>query len=290
MEYELELEPLVEPEQQPEYDENLVYYGTAIGYRNTEYYLDIFKRFEDKGPGLSWHWPAFFVTFFWLLYRKMWGVAFLYFVMPLAFAVVASVLASVSTTALIVGYALLAFVVLAAFPLLANAMYYQHIRKQVALVKRTVAEKEVRLRMLAADGGTSGVLPFVTVASIVFAIIGVVATSAIPAYQGYLAQDRVFDAVSLGIEYEQLVEEYVRKNRQWPRYKSDLANAGRVTTPGIDSVTVKNGAIFIYFGGARPLNGTSLAFLPSLSGEKEIIWECLGIDIDESYLPQGCRF
>lgn len=52
---------------------------------NSEKYLKKFKGFEkSEGFSASWHWPAFLVPFFWLLYRKFYflavGVFFLSFI------------------------------------------------------------------------------------------------------------------------------------------------------------------------------------------------------------------
>lgn len=55
----------------PEYSDE-EYYRFFIG-PNPEKYLTHFKRFGETGDAFKpiWHWPAFFVPFFWLLYRKM---------------------------------------------------------------------------------------------------------------------------------------------------------------------------------------------------------------------------
>ena len=56
------------------------FYKAAVGHKNQDYYLRHFARFDSNGKvGVSWHWPAFFVTFYWFLYRKMWLNALLYF-------------------------------------------------------------------------------------------------------------------------------------------------------------------------------------------------------------------
>ena len=47
------------------------FYKAAIGASNRDYYLRAFQRFKSSGgSGVSWNWPAFFITFYWLLYRK----------------------------------------------------------------------------------------------------------------------------------------------------------------------------------------------------------------------------
>ena len=55
--------------------------------------MPLFYRFEQPGASrISWNWPSFFVTFFWLLYRRMYGLAFGYLILwPIALLIVFSV-------------------------------------------------------------------------------------------------------------------------------------------------------------------------------------------------------
>src|SRR5882672_469584 len=55
------------PEEQKRAD-----YELAIG-PNSEFYLPKFEEFDKGAAKLGWHWPAFFVTTPWFVYRKMWG-------------------------------------------------------------------------------------------------------------------------------------------------------------------------------------------------------------------------
>src|SRR4051794_5769029 len=53
-------------------DQLLADYELAVG-KNAEYYVPKFEEFDKGGSQLGWHWPAFFITTPWFLYRKMWG-------------------------------------------------------------------------------------------------------------------------------------------------------------------------------------------------------------------------
>ena len=61
-------------------------YRAAVGEGKADYYVPLFYRFDQPGASrVSWNWPAFFVPFFWMLYRRMYGPAFAYFILyPLA--------------------------------------------------------------------------------------------------------------------------------------------------------------------------------------------------------------
>jgi hypothetical protein len=67
--------------------------AAAIG-KNTDYYLRRFEGFA-RGGLASWSWPAFFVLFAWLLYRKMWLHGVLYFLAgPFVYVLLVAVLAA----------------------------------------------------------------------------------------------------------------------------------------------------------------------------------------------------
>ena len=49
-------------------------YRAAVGESKAGYYVPLFYRFDQPGASrVSWNWPAFFVPFFWMLYRRMYG-------------------------------------------------------------------------------------------------------------------------------------------------------------------------------------------------------------------------
>jgi hypothetical protein len=51
---------------------------------------------EEAWKAVIGHWPAFFVTWYWLLYRKMWDLAALYFLLPLILAFAIGLVAGIS--------------------------------------------------------------------------------------------------------------------------------------------------------------------------------------------------
>src|SRR5262245_4011395 len=48
-------------------------YELAVG-PNHHYYVPKFEEYDKGGSLMSWHWPAFFATSPWFLFRKMWAV------------------------------------------------------------------------------------------------------------------------------------------------------------------------------------------------------------------------
>ena len=131
--------------------ENEDYYKAAIGERGQAYYLKCFFNFNLLGKAdISWNWPAFFITPFWLLYRKMWLYAAIYL---LSWVGMLFVLNASSVQWLNATFYTMVFVILP--PLFANAAYYRHCHKQIAKAKSLPYDKAIQLEWLAGKGGVS---------------------------------------------------------------------------------------------------------------------------------------
>lgn len=166
-------------------------YQAVIG-RNHAYYLDRFRRFDSAGKaGASWHWPAFFITFFWMLYRKMWGVAAAYVVLMLASYLILPTVGMLAGG--VGGMLVMSLVHLVAVMVLpavfANALYYRHCRSKIADTETLAHNPDARVRELERRGGTSEVAA--AIGAIVTLLVGIafiamMAAISIPAYQDYL--------------------------------------------------------------------------------------------------------
>jgi hypothetical protein len=169
----------------------------VIGPRNQSLYLAQFEKMH-AGAMVSWHWPALFATFYWLLYRKMWGWALIYFFTPVAFSFVAGIVAGLTRTPVLAGLLTLcqfAFVLIVP-PLLAHWLYYRHAQKIIARADAAVS-REMQLAQIEKRGGTSwAVLIFVGVLVFVF-VVGILAAVAIPAYQDYVRRAKRVEATPL---------------------------------------------------------------------------------------------
>lgn len=166
-------------------------YRSVIG-RNPEYYLERFRRFDAAGKaGASWHWPAFFITFFWLLYRKMWGAAAGYVVLMLAsYLVLPTVGWMVADIGGMLAGSVLHLVLVMVVPaLFANALYYRHCRNRIEDTEALAHDPRARSQELVRRGGTSEVAAAIgaIVAMVVgIAFIGMIAAISLPAYNDYL--------------------------------------------------------------------------------------------------------
>lgn len=293
------------PDQQRQLD-----YEHAIG-PNRHYYLERFERFDAGGPKASWHWPAFFVTAPWFIYRRMWASGLLSLFLPLlALIVLCIVLALLKPPVALwvvacLACLLLPSVVLATF---ANSMYWRHINRLIRNLPSNVAQDpQFRQSILSQKGGT-GVMGMIAVlAGFGFGGIvglGILAAIAIPAYQDYTIRAQTSEGLRLAAPLKVAVAEYYAENEQWPN-QEDLGGNIR-SGQFVTGVTVEEGSVVISYGNkAHPrIAGQRVALLPGLNDEGEMIWACgyagfpegvtsaegpSGSEVDARYLPSACR-
>lgn len=270
------------------------YYKAIIGPKNQDYYLNQFTKL-DKGlsKGGSWHWPAFFMTFFWLLYRKMWLNALIYFFLPYLVLIplgIASAIFGDSTEAAVgIGYLLFIVATYVLPPMYANALYHAHCKKKIVEMRESSKQFQRQLGELSGKGGTSNVAIFLMLFLVFISLVGVLAAIALPAYQDYTTRARISGALSIGNGATASVEAYYYQHEEIP---GSLEQAGFSTpiTNDIGSISLnsENGSVVVTMA-TDPVRKKSFVLTPSLDANKKIVWTCSSQDIQSKYLPQQCR-
>lgn len=270
------------------------YYKAIIGPKNQDYYLQHFSRFDDEGKaGTTWHWPAFFVTFYWLLYRKMWLNALMYFLFPYAFLALFGILGVVARGAaglvIVTGYLLYFVAIFVLLPMYANALYYRQCKKTIAAVCSTSHNTQRQLGELSGKGGTSSVVIFVILILTFVGFLGILAAIAIPAYQEYTTRARTAQAMNIGRSAEEFVGNYYDQYKSFPR-SLETANFQASLPPAIREVGVDNqtGTVTITMNGAAAIGGKTIMFIPQDAGG-QLSWTCMSEEIQDRYLPLECR-
>lgn len=149
--------------------------STFVGPNNAHYYAAAFNNFA-AGSNVKWNWPAFFVTFPWLLYRKMWLYALGYVIgIPVALAIMFSIGGMGGGERLL--YFIICWVLA---PMFCTRLYYAQARNKIGNIKlRTSSAEDQRLEVARA-GSTSvvGVVVGVLIL-LVPAVIGIIAAISI---------------------------------------------------------------------------------------------------------------
>lgn len=270
-------------------------YEAVIGPDNRDYYLSHFSRMRDGGSRLSWHWPAFFLTSYWLLYRKMWIPALVYFIMPfvllIPFGAVVAALAPTSGAAQSSVYLLYVGAYFFLPAMFANSLYFRHCRQKIESVAATSGSRERQLGELSAKGGTSGIAMLAISALFLIAMLGILAAIAIPAYQQYTIKAKVAQAESFGKLAAGSVAAYYYVNQKIPASLADTNfSAPYPSTVRELSMNPDDGTIMVKVSVGHPaVDGRSVMLVPTFDDDKKIEWTCLSRDIPEVHLPLACQ-
>jgi Tfp pilus assembly protein PilE len=137
--------------------------------KNSETYLPKFAKFNAGGTDsfrATWHWPAFFVPFWWMLYRRLYGWAALVFF---------------SAWIPYLGWFLLPIV----WAIIANRLYYNHAKKKLLEIKQLHPAPETQKAVITVSGGTgsAGLIVGGLVGGVM--VIAILAAIAIPQFSAY---------------------------------------------------------------------------------------------------------
>lgn len=266
-----------------------------VGPKNADYYARQFERIERQGSAASWNWPAFFITSIWLLYRKMWLNAFLYWlVLPFLLGVVAALVMSfVGVNAgNLVYYGSYFLISLVLMPMLANFLYYRHAQKKLEKVAATAVSVEAQSAELARIGGTSNVV-LIVVPILMIVVVGILAAIAIPAYQDYTVRAQVAEGLNLSAGAKAAVAEHFSATGELAEHNAaaGLSPADSIDGNYVSSVAVDDGNVVITYGNQahQIISGETLVFTPEIQSGDVFDWACGSPSIEPRHLPAACR-
>jgi Tfp pilus assembly protein PilE len=260
----------------------------VIGNNNTLYYLTRFDHLAH-GEGGGWNWPAFFITWYWMLYRKMWVPALIYFFAPYVMGMlIGGIMAASPTFGSVV--ALAWFVAWLIGPgLLANGWYFKHCQAKIREVRARGGSKEQMLARLESAGGTSSVLVIILAIFGIIAGIGILAAVSLPAYQQYTVKAKVADAIVEGREVADLVGRQYQATGQLPTDIDRLTAQATHQSKYVQKIELDptTGALEVHVE-ATPTVAGSIKLFPNADASRRVTWSCSTDDLMK-YVPKTCR-
>lgn len=145
---------------------------------------------------------------------------------------------------------------------------------------------------------------------VVVAIIGILASIAMPQYQTYIQRSEMADPISMATFVRENVTGYYLENLSFPETNSEanIPDMDKLIGNRVTGIEVENGAFHITMGNyaSAALQGKVLTFRPAVvtdSPTSPISWLCGYVepvtgmeavgenrtDVDESFLPSACR-
>lgn len=279
-------------------DRQREYHAALLGEHNCDYYLYRFQRFARGDGSASWNWAAFFMNFYWLLYRKMWLAAIAYVVIP--YAAILLVMMPVLQrggqppgtllTFLPLGLSLLMLAYVVLFGVYANRLYYRHINNKRQQVQAYTGDHARRLQLMEEKGGTSMSAVAVALAVTLVLPIAVLLAVGIPAYQDYSIRTQVSDAILATSRDRLRIAEHSLLYDVWPD-ASDISLAPlNLHAPYAHYKLGDEGRIIITLS-APVVEPPGQVMLTPVYDEHgvSISWTCSATGIPSQWLPNLCR-
>ena len=125
---------------------------------------------------------------------------------------------------------------------------------------------------------------------IVVAIIGILASIALPAYQDYTKRAHVTEGIALASGAKTAVAEYHATNAAFPTTNAlaGLADATDIVGNAVKSVTVGAAGIITAVFNEKVEDDKTLILTPTDS-TGSVTWTCDAGDVSAKYVPSKCR-
>ena len=128
---------------------------------------------------------------------------------------------------------------------------------------------------------------------IVVAIIGILASIAIPSYQDYTIRAQISEGLVLSAGAKLALAEHYMMSGDWPNnnVKAGLANQNDITGKYVKSVRVKDNVIIIMYGNdANKVISNKKLNLTAIFDLGIVRWSCASAGvIEDRHLPSACR-
>ena len=269
-----------------------------------DYYVALFQRFDSDDGRASWNWSPFFLTFFWFVYRGMYGYAAAYLialpVLLLGFGWLMTLLLGESAGKFF--YSSAAFAVYwVALPTFANSIYHGHVQARIEKAAVDAPSPEATRETLSGQRATHPVIA--AAAGCAALLLGIAAALGITAYEDRVIRAQVAEGLGVAAPVQTAVERAHATSGEWP---ADLEAAGLagadIQGKYVTAIDVLDGMILIYYGNtAHPaIARSALSLRPVLRLGSKVEWQCgyaeateaapaYGTNIEDNYLPSECQ-
>ena len=128
---------------------------------------------------------------------------------------------------------------------------------------------------------------------IVVAIIGILASLSMSAYQGYSIRAQVAEGLSLSGPHKKAVASFINENGAYPTDNAEAAleAAGEYAGSYVNSISINGAEISILYGNDAnaKISGETVT-ITAANNQGSVSWTCAsGGVISDSYLPSACR-
>ncbi|WP_434777271.1 pilin [Neisseria sp. Ec49-e6-T10] len=286
--------------QQPQMNEATGYsyeslYGLFVG-TNQAYYKKIFKRFDQQDSFVSWNWAAGFVTLFWLIYRKMWVRAVIYFFVPIASLILLSIVMAILTPffkeSIGLIFSILLFVVVIGLFLIpglyGNSWYYRYTKNHVEQLSYYEDKQQIK-RFCQQKGGGNLVAVLIACGIGVFGFIfigGMLAAIMLPAYNDYISKAQMERTLRETAPLQEQMSHFYQQKGYFPNSPETKLKFADV------QVSRKSGKITIIMNQENQyFSGKKIQLKPVINPSNKRLegWTCTSTEIKQKFLGKQCK-
>ena len=125
---------------------------------------------------------------------------------------------------------------------------------------------------------------------IVVAIIGILASIAIPAYQDYTRRTHVVEGINLGSLVKAAVSEHFVSEGTWPADNAavGVAASNEIIGNAVKRIAVSGSTIKVVYN-INVQDDTTVIFHATVVSGASIVWSCTGGTVPAVYRPTSCR-
>lgn len=124
---------------------------------------------------------------------------------------------------------------------------------------------------------------------VAIAIIGILASLAIPAYQDYSIRARVVEGLNLAAPAKLAVSESVISHGSFPANQAASGYISPSPTPNVHSVSIADGTGAITIEYTKAAGDGTIVLVPTIEQQGEIKWACIAGSLPHKYRPADCR-
>ncbi|MCC5013952.1 MULTISPECIES: pilin [Legionella] len=123
---------------------------------------------------------------------------------------------------------------------------------------------------------------------IVIAILGILISLAVPAYQDHLMKARVVEGLNLASTAKSAVAETTSSDHALPATQEATGYTSPAPTPNVKSITIGAKGVITITYTPKAGDGTIL-LVPTLQSTGELTWTCNTGTLASKYRPASCR-
>jgi len=124
---------------------------------------------------------------------------------------------------------------------------------------------------------------------LVIAIIGIMATFAIPAFQDYVVRARVMEGMSMSMPARIAVTEAYMANHEYPVSQQSAGYQSPAPSKNVDNISISSGTGVITISYTAQAGGGTLILTPEVKDDGQITWDCQQGTLPEKFKPRVCR-